>query len=65
MKTEIEFIKGGKRASMHERVADAIVDSGLARYATRHMKPVEVEISPRTGKPKRKYSRRDMKAENE
>lgn len=59
---DIEFTKTGKRATVTDQVGNALIVRGLARKAieTREM---ESEISPRTGKPKRQYRRRDMQAE--
>lgn len=48
-------------------VASRIADAVKPKVVTRVLKAdedEEVEISPRTGKPKRKYKRRDLRAED-
>lgn len=69
---EFEY-KNGKRLKMRDSYAKILERAGMGSvvqaaptYQTRVVKPVEVdeEISPRTGKPKRKYKRRDMSAED-
>lgn len=68
-KVEIEFLTG-MRKPVTEDEARVLVGAKVAKYVTREIKPepdpiVEAEeISPRTGKPKRKYERRDMKAKD-
>lgn len=60
-----------KVITVHEQVGRALLKQGKFVLATTALKaePVvepkveEVEISPRTGLPKRVYQRRDMKAE--
>jgi hypothetical protein len=54
---------------VRESVGEVLIDRKLATrvYRTRELvgdEPEEVEISPRTGKPKRKYKRRDLAAED-
>lgn len=58
-KVWIEYTRGGKRKQIAERFVAPLESMGLVR---RVVDP-EVEISPRTGKPKRQYKRRDMTAE--
>jgi hypothetical protein len=53
---------------VRDSVGEALVSRNIATRVclTRELvddEPEEVEISPRTGKPKRKYNRRDMSAE--
>lgn len=73
----VEFIyKNGKRrkmtpvqAAILQKAGAGRIASDLPTYQTRAMTPDPVEdpaeeISPRTGKPKRKYRRRDMQAES-
>lgn len=51
--------EGVGRMLVRNRIADPVLEDG--QYMTASM---DAEISPRTGKPKRKYRRRDMRAEN-
>jgi hypothetical protein len=68
----IEYVRTGKRRDMKPVHAEVLQRIGVARavYDTRATEPEAgpsnddgVEISERTGKPKRKYKRRDMVAE--
>ena len=64
---DIEYVKSGKVADIAEPFATILVKVGAARFIDRQMKAEVVEsaeISPNTGKPKRQYRRRDMKAED-
>lgn len=67
----IEYVTNRSRRNVSEAVGRALILRKIARgvYDTREMKPEAlpiqaeaVEISPVTGKPKRKYRRRDMQA---
>lgn len=64
----IEYKRNGACKEVAEPFASILVKSGVARFAeVRQLKPEpasEQDISPRTGKPKRQYRRRDMKAED-
>lgn len=75
----VEYVRTGKRKHMKPVFADALIKMGVVvpvqeavsavqttqTYITRQEQPEpEEEVSPRTGKPKRKYERRDMKAED-
>lgn len=55
----IEFVRDGKRATIPDKVAQELILRGLARS----LEVGEEAISERTGKPKRRYQRRDMTAE--
>lgn len=64
---EIEYVKNGRVADIDEPFATILVKAGAARFIDRQLKAEaeeSAEISPRTGKPKRQYRRRDMKAED-
>lgn len=64
---EIEYVKSGRVADIAEPFATILVKSGAARFIDRQLKSEaeeSAEISPRTGRPKRQYRRRDMKAED-
>lgn len=59
---QIEFTRDNKKAELPDKVANELIRRGVARKPqTRELK---AEISPRTGKPKRQYKRRDMQAED-
>ena len=63
----VEMKLTGKVRDVTQAQADFIVKSKLGSvYQARQVKaePAGEEISPRTGKPKRQYRRRDMKAED-
>ena len=72
----IQYRANGMQREVRDSVGEALVSRNIATrvYRTRHLaakaepETVEadepVEISPRTGKPKRKYKRRDMSAED-
>ena len=76
---EIQNLKSGLTTVKSDRLADALVKTGKFGYATREMRadprlaPIvqpavaesEVEISPRTGKPKRQYRRRSVESTEE
>lgn len=64
----IEYRANGQQRDVRDSVGEALIARKIARpvYQTRQVvadEPEEVEISPRTGKPKRRYKRRDMTAE--
>lgn len=71
----IQYRANGMQREVRDSVGEALVSRNIATrvYRTRNLaakaepETVEaeerVEISPRTGKPKRKYNRRDMSAE--
>jgi hypothetical protein len=69
---QIEYLTTRHRRDVSDEVGALLVDRRIARrvYETREIQaePVKVEeapeISERTGKPKRKYKRRDMAAED-
>lgn len=63
---QIEYIVTRTRREVPDSIGEALVARKLARpvYQTRELKSEDVEISPRTGKPKRKYKRRDLQAED-
>lgn len=65
----IEYVANGMRRDVRDSVGETLIARRIARavYETRQMQPEaaeEAEISPRTGKPKRQYRRRDMKADD-
>lgn len=63
---QIEYVANGMKRNVRDSVGEALIARKLARpiYETRQIVPepaIEAdEISPRTGKPKRQYKRRDM-----
>lgn len=59
------WIKPGDTFSLEDKLADLMVKAKKAVYHTTDMKAETNKISPVTGKPKRKYQRRDMKADDE
>lgn len=67
----IEYVANRSRRKVSDGIGRVLIRRGLARgvYETRELvaEPLpstpEVEISPVTGKPKRKYKRRDMQAD--
>ena len=66
----IEYVANGMKREVRDSVGAALIARKIARpvYETRQVVPepaIEAdEISPRTGKPKRVYKRRDMQAED-
>lgn len=66
---QIQYVSNGMKRNVRESVGNALIARRIARPVVdiKAMEPelemVDVEISPRTGKPKRKYKRRDMVAE--
>lgn len=62
----IEYKANGMKRDVPEGIAKTLIARKLAKavYLTRDMAAEEVEISERTGKPKRRYRRRDMTAED-
>lgn len=66
----IEYVANGSKREVADGIGQVLIDRRIARavYQTRNLtpEPVEVvaEISPATGKPKRRYRRRDMAAED-
>lgn len=73
----IEYKANRSQRTVRDSVGNALVSRGIARRVdeprkeepatapeSSAMEPEQAkEISPRTGKPKRRYKRRDMKAE--
>ena len=71
----IEYKTTKHKREVDEATANHLVKAGIARhvYGTREMRvepihsaPVsdpKIKVSPRTGKPKRQYRRRDMQAQ--
>jgi hypothetical protein len=59
----IEFTRTGKQAVIPDKTARALMARNLVREVAA-IRSDESEISPRTGKPKRQYRRRDMQAED-
>lgn len=61
---DIEYKAGRLRRNVPDAIAKELIARGLARKARKVVVPKadEPEISPVTGKPKRKYERRDMQA---
>lgn len=64
----IEYVLTRSQRDVADHVGQALIARKVARrvYETRAMvaePAADVEISPRTGKPKRQYKRRDMSAE--
>lgn len=64
----IQYRANGMQRDVRDSVGEALIARNLARpvYQTRQVvadEPEEAEVSPRTGKRKRKYKRRDMTAE--
>ncbi|HEY8355269.1 MAG TPA: hypothetical protein VIK69_09680 [Methylophilaceae bacterium] len=65
----IQYRANGMQREVRDSVGEVLIARNLATrvYRTRQLvadEPEEVEISPRTGKPKRKYKRRDLAAED-
>ena len=65
----IQYRANGMQREVRDSVGEVLIDRKLATrvYLTRELvadEPEEVEISPRTGKPKRQYKRRDLAAED-
>lgn len=65
----IEYVANGMQRDVRDSVGETLIARRIARavYETRQMQPEQaekVEISTRTGKPKRQYRRRDMKADD-
>lgn len=68
----IEYVLTRSRRNVSEAAGKRLIACKVAREVvveTRQELPEttapDVEISPRTGKPKRRYKRRDMRAEDE
>lgn len=66
---QIEYVANGMKREVRDSVGAALIARKIARaYETRQLTPepaIEADqISPRTGKPKRVYKRRDMQAED-
>lgn len=62
----IEYVANGMKREVRDSVGEQLIKRKLARAVmeTRAIKAEDTpEISERTGKPKRRYKRRDMKAE--
>lgn len=62
----IEYLASKSQREVSDSIGKTLIARKLARpvYQTRAIEPEpEVEISERTGKPKRRYKRRDMTAE--
>lgn len=62
----IEYVANNSRRTVSDEIGRTLIARKLARpvYETRAIEPEAADISPRTGKPKRKYKRRDMAAED-
>lgn len=61
---QIEYVVTRHKREVPDHIGGTLIARKIARRVeTRDMKAEDVEISPRTGKPKRKYKRRDMQAE--
>lgn len=63
---QIEYVVTRSKRTVPDAIGEALIYRGIARRVeTRQIKAEEdVEISPRTGKPKRRYKRRDMRVED-
>ncbi len=67
---DLEYVSNGKPFKVNDALGKVLVARKLARFPagalqTRELKAeASVEISEVTGKPKRAYNRRDMKAED-
>lgn len=67
---QIEYLTTKSRREVSEAAGNALIKRKIARpvYEARQIEPEPAaeaeEISPRTGKPKRVYKRRDMQAED-
>lgn len=76
---QIEYVATRSKRTVPDHIGQALIARKLARrvYQTRQMKAEQdsdvveslstaddIEISPRTGKPKRQYKRRDLTAED-
>lgn len=67
----IEYVATKSKRNVPDHIGETLVARSIARRVeqtaaiqTREIRAEEeVEISPRTGKPKRRYKRRDMQAE--
>lgn len=65
----IEYLASKSQRTVSDEIGNTLIARKLARrvYETRQVKSEEsapeVEISERTGKPKRQYKRRDLTAE--
>jgi hypothetical protein len=65
----IEYVASKSQRTVSDEIGNTLIARKLARrvYETREVKAEEpapeVEISERTGKPKRQYKRRDLTAE--
>lgn len=63
----IEYVVTNSRREVRDSTGRALIKRKIARlaYPTEELKPeAVVEISPRTGKPKREYKRRDILPED-
>jgi hypothetical protein len=70
---QIQYVTTRSLRTVKDAIGALLVKRGIAReYQTRAMQPeapavaaevVDDDVSPRTGKTKRKYKRRDMQAE--
>lgn len=73
---KVKYIKTGRMKNMHPKLALVLANRGLVSFPEDVQaavvaepepvapEPAAVEVSPRTGLPKRTYTRRDMKAES-
>lgn len=64
---QIEYVATKSKRTVPDAIGEALIARKIARrIETRELKAEapEVEISPRTGKPKRRYKRRDMRVED-
>jgi hypothetical protein len=60
MARTIRYRVTGHKRSVADGIGERLVKMRIAEYADLD----EAEISPRTGRPKRKYTRKDMQAED-
>lgn len=63
---QIEYVVTKSKRNVPDAIGEALIARKIARrIEIRELKAEvqEVEISPRTGKPKRRYKRKDMQAE--
>lgn len=62
---QIEYVVTRHKREVSDAIGEALIARRIARRVeTREMEAEEGEISSRTGKPKRRYKRRDMRAED-
>jgi hypothetical protein len=62
---QIEYVVTRSKRTVSDAIGEALIARKIARRVeTLEVKAEEIEISPRTGKPKRRYKRRDMRVED-